>query len=142
MFLKGKQVFYQIVSFAALAGLLFFIAENFAEPLSFSLWTVPLFGQRLGWAMIVAALLGGFTMWSYMAGRMAGVNDQAHQAKRARERAEVSADSTSDQVRALQAKVQTLEAALDKAMTSASRQAAPPTVVVETPAETTGDLPA
>lgn len=73
----------------------------------------------LGGVILVASLLSGlglfFRLWNVMQRMQTGIK----QSELRKERAEVRAETSGDQIRALESKIQTLERALEQALSSA-----------------------
>ncbi|MGE0199920.1 MAG: hypothetical protein AB7P76_03000 [Candidatus Melainabacteria bacterium] len=118
---------FNILSLVFILAALLMVVQNLATPVTLNITTHEITALTLGGAMAVCALLVGLgaNLWwlnHFMQSRFA-----QHKVSRKAEKMEISAESAGQQVKALQAKVDTLEKALETAL---ARQS---TVVIERP---------
>lgn len=107
----------KLIALLGLAGWLFCVLMHQAEPLTITLgnnsWEIASTGL-----VAVSGLAGIAMMWGVMQMRLADVTRFGKKVNRELERTAVSAETSSEQVKALEAKVKTLETALEKALQS------------------------
>jgi hypothetical protein len=121
-----QRIFVNLLSIFLLAGVVVLIFSTWLMPVSISILgnlypDLPLGGllAMVGVAVGLAVLLKG---WEYLA----TIRHEARRIERNRERAEVTAEASSDKVKALEAKVETLEKALSKALEEVARSSSSP----------------
>ncbi|MBX2860007.1 MAG: hypothetical protein KTR14_02140 [Vampirovibrio sp.] len=99
------------LAFSAVILALSFSNLDVAAPVTFAGYQVDTL--PLGVIILVSAIIGGDVVYFFMLNRL---QQGMQQAGRKLERAEVTAESSSEKVKALESKVQTLETALEKAL--------------------------
>jgi uncharacterized integral membrane protein len=82
----------------------------------------PIAGISLGIVILAAGLLGVLSAFGFSMVKRQTMRTEIKQYELRKEKAEVKAETTSDQVRVLEAKIQTLEKALAQALSSSSSE--------------------
>ena len=118
--LFGKKVIFNLLAALFAISTLYFISNNFDVTISFKLFTQSFEDTYLGLALIVPTLLTGLAVYFRMLVNIAQSGHDKHKLDRQREKAEVGAEESAGKIKALEAKIETLETALDNALKSSS----------------------
>jgi TRAP-type C4-dicarboxylate transport system permease small subunit len=116
----GKPLFLNLLAMLACLGLLTFIGTNYFTRVSYDLFGLAFEMTLLGFPLLISALLAGLSVFFKMRERVLNARQENLRAERHREKAEVTAEASSERVKALEAKVQTLEKALEQALAQKS----------------------
>lgn len=117
---RSQQILLNVLALLSLLGMFFFVSANFFQPVDYELLNVDMAQAPLGQSLLIVAALTALAVAFKMYERLITQRHQSTRAERQREKAEVTAETSAEKVRALEAKVQTLEKALEDAL---SRQA-------------------
>ena len=109
-------LFWKTLSLAVLVVLILTGVQNNSTDVSLTLLSGSLVEWPLGLVILVCALLGAVTMAGLVMPLLAQYRQKNQRSMRTAEKLEVTAESSGEKVKALEAKIQTLEKALDDAL--------------------------
>lgn len=113
---RSQQILFNVLAAVSLLAAIFFVSANFFQPVDYHLLNMMMTDAPLGQPLLITAFLAALAMAFRMYERILFQRHKGTRAERQREKAEVTAETSSEKVRALEAKVQTLEKALDDAL--------------------------
>lgn len=116
-----KKMMFQLLSLAALIVAVVLVVQNFGEYVPLRFLNLSMEAVPLGILLLVAVLMGSATIFFRMLDIAMHLQGRLKQFEHRREKAEVSAQTSSDQVNALEAKIETLEKALERALAAQSK---------------------
>ncbi len=113
---RPQQILFNVLAAVFLLAAVFFVSANFFQPVDYQLLNMTVAEAPLGQPLLIASFLVALAVAFKMYEMILTGRHQSIRADRQREKAEVTAESSSEKVRALEAKVQTLEKALEDAL--------------------------